>query len=84
MFYKLNFMTLEFAYFLGGKLMSLIKSKKIWPAFFLIAIILIINPGIRNISQVLADEIDRDQLGGQRKRFFINIYSPVPSYWSDI
>ena len=84
MFYKLNFMTLEFAYFLGGKLMSLIKSKKIWPAFFLIAIFLTLNISILENSQILTDEIDRDQLGGQRKRFFINIYSPVPSYWSDI
>ena len=84
MFYKLNFMTLEFAYFLRGKLMSLIKSKKIWPAFFLIAIFLTLNISILENSQILTDEIDRDQLGGQRKRFFINIYSPVPSYWSDI
>ena len=84
MFYKLNFMTLEFAYFLGGKLMSLIKSKKIWPAFFLIAIFLTLNISILENSQILTDEIDREQLGGQRKRFFINTNSPVLSHWSDI
>ena len=64
--------------------MSLVKSKKIWPAFFLIAIFLTLNISILENSQILTDEIDREQLGGQRKRFFINTNSPVLSNWSDI
>jgi len=38
--------------------MSLIKSKKLWPALFLIAIILTLNLSIRDNGQVLADDLE--------------------------